>query len=161
MSQPDAAAATPGMGLEFAFEIRALIGTPLGSGPGRLGHRRVIPITGGTVTGPRLTGEVIPGGADYELIRPDGNSVIEAHYALRAGDGTVIYVRNVGLFVAPAEVIARLDAGAAVEADEYYFRSAPVFDAPDGPQGWLSDRLFVAACRFSNEEVSIRVHCVT
>ena len=149
------------IGLDFAFEIRALIGEPADAGPGRLGHRRVIPITGGTVSGPRLTGEVVPGGADYELIRPDGNSVVEAHYALRAEDGTVIYVRNVGLYVAPAEVTARLDAGADVDPSGYYFRTAPVFDAPEGPHGWLADRLFVADAAFTAREVTIRVHVVT
>ncbi|MWD26623.1 DUF3237 family protein [Aquicoccus sp. SCR17] len=150
-----------GIALAFAFEIRATIGAALDGGPGRNGHRRIIPITGGTVEGPRLSGRVLPGGADYELVRADGNSVVEAHYALEAADGTPIYIRNVGLFVAPEDVIARLDAGEEVAPAEYYFRSAPVFDAPAGPHGWLADRIFVAECRFTPAEVAIRVHEVT
>jgi len=149
------------IGLSLAFEIRARIDPPADGGPGRNGHRRVIPITGGTVTGPRLTGRVLPGGADYELQRADGNSVVEAHYTLEAEDGTPIYIRNVGLFVAPSEVIARVDAGEIVPPEDYYFRTAPVFDAPDGPHGWLSDRLFVAEARFAPDEVTIRVYEVT
>lgn len=146
--------------LEFAFDIKATIAEPRDGGPGRNGHRRIIAITGGTVTGPRLSGRVLPGGADYELIRADGNSVVEAHYALEAVDGTPIYVCNKGLFVATKEVIAALDAGQAVLADNYYFRSAPVFDAPDGPHGWLADHLFIANCRFTSTEVTIRVFLV-
>lgn len=149
------------IGLAFAFEIRATIGAPLDGGPGRLGHRHVIPITGGTVDGPRLTGRVLPGGADYELIRPDGNSRVEAHYAIEAADGTPIYIRNEGLYVAPRDVTARLDAGDPVSPSDYYFRTTPTFDAPDGPHAWLSDRLFVATCRFTAQEVTIRVHEVT
>ncbi|MDQ2094045.1 DUF3237 domain-containing protein [Rhodalgimonas zhirmunskyi] len=149
------------IGLAFAFEIRATIGAALDGGPGRLGHRRIIPITGGTVTGPRLTGRVIPGGADYELIRPDGNSEVEAHYTIEATDGTPIYICNKGLFVAPAQVIERLDAGDPVAPSDYYFRSAPVFDAREGPHAWLSDRLFAATCRFTATEVTIRVFEVT
>ena len=130
------------IGLSFAFEIVARIGVPLSGGPGRNGLRRIIPITGGTVRGPRLNGRVLPGGADHELVRADGNSVVEAHYALEADDGTPITIVNKGLYVAPAEVT----------------RAAPVFDAPDGPHAWLSDRLFVATCRFTPEEVTIRVY---
>lgn len=150
-----------GIGLAFAFEIRAQIGPPLDGGPGRNGRRRIIPITGGTVEGPRLSGRVVPGGADYELQRGDGCSVVEAHYAIEASDGTPIYIRNAGLFIAPPEVIARVDAGEIPAPGSYYFRTAPVFDAPDGPHGWLSDRLFVADAVFTPAEVTIRVHEVT
>ena len=150
-----------GIGLDFAFEIRARIAPALDGGPGRNGHRRIIPITGGTVSGPRFSGRVIPGGADYERVRRDGSSQVEAHYAIEADDGTPIYIRNRGLFVAPADVIARVDAGETVAPTDYYFRSAPEFDAPEGPHQWLSDRLFVADCRFTPEEVSVRVYVVT
>lgn len=149
------------IGLDFAFEIRAWIAPPLDGGPGRNGHRRVIPITGGTVAGPRLNGRVLPVGADFELVRRDGASAVEAHYALEAEDGTPIYIVNKGLFVAPPEVVARVDAGETVDPSDYYFRAAPVFDAPDGPHGWLSDRLFVSTCRFTPAEVTIRVYVVT
>ncbi len=149
------------IGLAFAFEIRAEIAPPLDGGAGRAGHRRVIPITGGTVDGPRLTGRVVPGGADYELQRTDGASLVEAHYTIQASDGTPIYIVNKGLFTAPAQVIAQVDAGQEVSPDDYYFRTAPVFDAPDGPHGWLSDRLFVAEARFTPAQVTIRVYQVT
>ena len=147
-----------GIALRFAFEIRAQIATPVSGGAGRYGLRRIIAITGGTVDGPRLTGRVLPGGADYALRRADGCSRVEAHYVIEADDGTPIYVHNTGLFIAGPEVFARMDAGQRPSAEDYYFRTAPVFDAPDGPHGWLSDRLFVAEARFAPAEVTIRVH---
>ena len=146
--------------LSHAFDIEATIGTPLTGGPGPDGQRRVIPITGGRVHGPRLTGRVLPGGADYELMLSDGSSRVEAHYAIEAEDGTPLYIRNAGLYVAPPEVTARLDAGEAVAPGAYYFRTAPVFDAPSGPHGWLNRRLFVASCVFRPDRVTIRVFCV-
>ena len=152
---------TETIGLEFVFEIRALIGAPLDGGKGRNGHRRVIPIMGGTVSGPRLNGIVVPGGADFELMRADGASAVEAHYALQADDGTPIYIVNKGIFSATEAVNARLDAGETVAPQDYYFRTVPVFDAPVGPHVWLADRVFVADCRFTPEQVTIRVFLVT
>lgn len=143
--------------LQFAFEICARVGTPLRGGVGRLGERVHVPISGGTVRGPRLNGRVLPGGGDWLLMRPDGSSLIEAHYNIEAEDGTPIYVHNRGLRVSSREVLARLQRGEAVADDEMYFRSAPVFDAPEGPHGWLSDRLFVARLTRAGDEVMVQV----
>lgn len=148
-------------GLVFAFDIEVEISTPLDGGKGRNGHRRIIPISGGRVKGPRLNGRVVPGGADYELIRSDGCSVVTAHYAIEADDGTPIYIRNQGLFVAPRHIVAAVEAGEPVAHDQYYFRTAPVFDAPEGPHAWLSDTVFVASCVFRPTDVRIAVYAVT
>lgn len=131
-------------GLDFAFTIEAQIGVPLSGGRGVNGERLHIAITGGTVKGPMLEGTIVAGGSDWPLIRPDGTSEISAHYTILAGDGTPIYVRNRGLRVSSADVLARLRAGERVDPGAYYFRSVPQFDAPDGPHGWLRGRIFVA-----------------
>ncbi|MDH5539243.1 MAG: DUF3237 domain-containing protein [Rhizobacter sp.] len=146
--------------LDFAFEIRAAVGPILRAGVGRLGQRQHIAITGGTVRGPRLIGRILPGGSDWVLTRPDGASVIDAHYTVQADDGTPIYVHNRGLRVSSAEVLARLQCGEPVAPHEMYFRSAPVFDAPDGPHGWLSDHLFVATLARLGPEVQVRAFVV-
>lgn len=143
--------------LEFVFEIRAQIDTVRRAGAGPMGERQHIAILGGTVTGPRLNGRILPGGSDWPLTRADGSSLIEAHYTVQAGDGTLIYVHNRGLRVSSAEVLERLRRGEAVPPHEMYFRSAPVFDAPDGPHGWLSQRLFVATLERAGDEMCIRV----
>jgi hypothetical protein len=112
------------------------------------------------VCGPRLRGQVLPGGSDWLIARPDGASVIEAHYSILAGDGTPIYVTNRGLRVSSAEVLDRLSRGEPVPPQEYYFRSTPVFDAPDGPHGWLSDHIFVADLARIADAVRVRVFVV-
>lgn len=148
------------IGLSHAFDISAAIAEPITGGPGPNGQRRIIGITGGSVSGPRLAGRVLPGGADYEFIRPDGTSRVEAHYTLEAEGGTPIYICNKGIYKAPQEVSDRLDRGEPVATNEYYFRCAPTFDAPPGPHAWLNDQLFVATCIFTAEAVTIRVFTV-
>ena len=153
-------AAPPAPALEFAFEIRARIDAPLRAGRGRLGERQHIAITGGSVAGPRLNGRILPGGSDWALLRDDGSTLVDAHYTVQADDGALIYVHNRGLRVSSAEVLERMRRGEAVAPHEVYFRSAPVFDAPDGPHGWLADHLFVATVARIVEGVSVQVFVV-
>lgn len=130
--------------LEHAFTIEVDISRPLTNGAGENGERKHIPITGGTVSGPELSGRVLPGGYDWLWQRPDGVAEINAYYSLEAEDGALIYVRNIGLRVALPETRAALQAGQSVDPEAYYFRAAPVFDAPDGPHQWLRETLFVS-----------------
>jgi hypothetical protein len=128
----------------FAFEARVTVGTPLDLGDGPLGRRRVVPITGGTFEGPRLKGTVMPGGADWQLIRTDGVAELEARYVLRADDGTLVSVVNRALRRGPADVMQRLAAGETVDPALYYFRGTPTFQAPAGQHDWLTRSIFVA-----------------
>lgn len=145
---------------ELAFEIRAKVSKPLEFGAGPNGSRMVFRIIDGTVSGPKFEGRILPGGADYALVRADGVTVVEAHYVIQNVDGTCVYVKNKGLFIASQDATDRMDRGDPVDDDEIYFRAAPVFDAPDGPHSWLADRLFISKCRFSLDEVTIRVYTV-
>lgn len=148
-------------GLEFAFLIRAEIGVVRSGGPSQKGERLHIPITGGTVEGPLLSGTVLPGGSDWPLIRQDGASQISARYTILSSDGAPIEVRNEGLRVSSPEVLARLRAGEAVDPSEYYFRATPVFSAPDGPHGWLNDAVFVSSLCRDGPDVLVAVYRVT
>ncbi len=130
--------------LEPVFTIHADIAAPRSNGTGVNGERKHIAITGGTVEGPRLNGRILPGGSDWLWQRPDGVAEIQAHYTIEAEDGALIYVRNHGLRVAENAVRARMIAGKAVDPAAFYFRSSPVFDAPDGPYQWLRETVFTA-----------------
>lgn len=132
---------------EFAFEALVDIAAPLSLGDTALGRRRMIPITGGTFEGPRISGEVVPGGADWQTVRADGVTLVEAIYALKTADGATIAVRNLGV-VAP------------VEGALPYVRTTPTFDAPIGPHDWLNRNVFVGTIGVANAErtrVRIRV----
>lgn len=141
----------------FAFEARVNVGAVVDLGDTPLGRRRIVPITGGTFAGPRLQGTIEAGGADWQLIRPDGVAELEARYCLRSDDNVAIAVVNRALRHGPPEVMHRLAAGEAVDAAEYYFRGSPSFQAPTGRYDWLTRAIFVADGVRQPDLVVIRV----
>jgi len=146
--------------LEFIGQVEVAVAPPLviGAGPG--GERRIVPILGGRVTGPRLEGEILPGGADYQVIRPDGVTEIEARYTLRLTDGALVYVVNRGLRDAAPEDMARLLRGEAVPPERVYFRTAPVFETAAPEYAWLHRRLFLGFGERQPESVLVRLFAV-
>lgn len=131
--------------LEFAFEASIQVGEPVDLGDSGGTRRRFVPILGGTVSGPALDAEVLPGGGDWQELHADGRTVIQARYLLRTRDGAVIAVDNPGLRVAAPSVIVRLSAGEDVDPALYYFRTTPHFDVKAGPHAWLMRHVFL--CR--------------
>ena len=111
------------LGLELVFSAEVAVAPPLVVGPSSHGLRRIIPILGGRVEGPRLSGEVLAGGADWQFERPDGVWQLEARYTLRAQDGTLIQVINRALRHGPPAVMERIFRGEKVGPEEYYFRT--------------------------------------
>jgi len=119
---------------EFVFEEHVTLAPAVVQGETDLGQRQFIPITGGTVAGPKLKGEVIPGGWDYQLRLPGGCTSLSADYFLRAADGTVIHVLNEAFICdAPGATAERI-------------WTRPVFEAPRGSaHEWLTRGTFVAS----------------
>ena len=109
-----------------------------------LGRRRIIGITGGRFSGERLSGRVLPGGADWQVIRADGVADLDARYTLETADGALIYVRNHGYRHGPADVIRKLAAGEAVDPALYYMRTTPLFETADARYAWLNRMVCVA-----------------
>jgi hypothetical protein len=116
---------------EFVFEERVTLSPAVVLGETALGHRQYIPITGGKVAGPKLNGEVIPGGWDFQLRYAGGCGTLTASYFLRADDGTVIHVLNEGFNCLPA-----------TPGERTY--THPRFEAPKGRHEWLTRGAFVA-----------------
>jgi Protein of unknown function (DUF3237) len=111
--------------------LKVTVGEPIHVGAVREGQRRIIPITGGRVEGPALAGEVLPGGADWQVVRSDGGTRVWARYDLRTDDGVVLTVTNTGVFVT---VDGRREAVTSV-----------AIEAPDGAYGWLNDAVLVGS----------------
>jgi uncharacterized protein DUF3237 len=145
---------------EFAAAFEVAVGPPVVVGPGASGERRIVPILGGRVSGPRLSGEVLPGGADFQLIRPDGVAEIEARYALRLDDGALVYVVNRGLRRAAPEDVARLLRGEPVPPEHVYFRTAPVFESAAPAHAWLQRSMFLGLGERLPDAVRLRVFAV-
>jgi hypothetical protein len=130
--------------LEFAFQAHVQIAAPLDLGITREGHRRVIPILGGTVEGPQINGRVVPGGADWQILHGDGAADLEARYTLECSDA-LIYVTNRGYRRGDANVLRRLNAGDRIDPAEYYFRTVATFETSAPEFQWLADALFVGS----------------
>lgn len=133
----------PAPALIHAFDVEATVDPPVEVGTGVLGQRRLIAVPSGTVSGPRLSGRVLPGGADFQLIRPDGVADIHARYVIETAGGARVYVENSGLRHGPPEAMARLIRGEPVDPALIYFRTAPRFETAAPELAWLTRALFL------------------
>jgi hypothetical protein len=102
-------------------------------------------VTGGSFDGARLSGDVLPGGADWQLVHPDGMASIDTRYTLRTYDGALVYLATTGVRHAAPAVAKRLAAGEAVRPDEYYFRMACRFETGDRRYAWLARGVVVGS----------------
>ena len=92
---------------------------------------------GGVVSGPRLQGQLVDhSGADWPMIRTDGVVELNAHYMIRADDGALIYIRNLGYVHGLLERPGH-------DPVPPYFCCTPYFRAPDGPHDWLNRTVIV------------------
>lgn len=141
----------------FEFEARVEVGAPLLVGESSHGLRRIVPIAGGSVDGPRLKAKVVPGGADWQFVRPDGVLAIEAKYTLQTDDGALIMITNRGVRRGPKDVIDKLARGEAVDPSLYYFRTVAEFEAPaQSKYAWLNASIFVGVAERQAKAVVIR-----
>ena len=139
----------PTVPTEYVFTIEAAISGALPMGASVDGERRSVPITGGSFSGSyngeAIKGEVVPGGADYQVTRADGTTFITAVYMIKTDDGALINVSNEGYIVPPG----------ARGNDTLYFRTTPKFTAPTGKYGWLNSTIFVSAIRFDEAKPGV------
>jgi hypothetical protein len=129
--------------LTYAFTLKVKIGPGIEAGEAGGGRKRIVPITGGTVVG-RLKAQILPGGADWQILRPDGTTEVWAKYNLQPeSGGPAIVVTNTGVRRASPDVAARIAAGEQVDPSQYYFRATPVFETGSKAHAWLTSSVFV------------------
>jgi hypothetical protein len=142
--------------LTFVFELRATVAAPLEVGQVPHGRRRIVAITGGTFEGPGIKGKVVPGGADWQMIQPDGFSELDTRYTLETDKGQIVYVQNKGIRHAPPEIMKRLLAGEQVDPRAVYFRTVPTFETASPDLQWLARSVFVGTGERYPNDVRIR-----
>jgi hypothetical protein len=156
-------------GLAHAFDLSVQVGAPAEvghtTGATARGLRRVIPILGGTVSGPSvdgvaLRGTILPGGADYQAVVSDTVAELDARYLLELEGGERIYVVNRALRRAPADVTARLVRGEAVDPRLVYFRCTPTFEVASPKLRWLTESLFIGTGVRRPDRVELSVYRV-
>ncbi len=145
---------------EFLYEARIEIAPVLELGKTLVGQRRIINITGGTFEGPDFKGTILPGGADWQVIRADGSAYVEARYTMQTEGGALIYVINKGFRHGPQEVIERLARGDEVDPREYYFRTTPFFETSDPKFEGLNRTVSIATGARHADAVVLKVFAV-
>lgn len=145
------------MKLQPLFRAEITLAAPQELGETPQGRRRIIGITGGRFAGERLSGRVLAGGADWQVIRPDGVADLDARYTLETSDGALIYVRNRGYRHAAPETMRRLAAGEAVDPSLYYMRTTPRFETGDARYAWLNRIVCVATGARHTDAVELEV----
>jgi Protein of unknown function (DUF3237) len=146
--------------LSLAMVLHVKVGAPMeiGNVPG--GRRRIIPIEGGTFEGPKLRGTVLSGGADWQIVRPDGLSELDTRYVLKTDAGELIYIQNAGIRHAPPEITKKLLAGEDVDPSLVYFRTVPTFETAAPNLQWLTRSIFIGTGERHPNNVVIRVWAV-
>lgn len=145
--------------VEFVFELQVAVAEPIRVGRTASEDLNVTPIVGGTVVGPRLSGEVLGVGADWWVTR-GATTQLDARYLIRAADGAAIDVVNRGYWHAGQAVEKRLRAGQDVGECDLYYRTAFVFQTGAAAHRWLTEAQFIGYARPEPDRVCIRVYRV-
>jgi hypothetical protein len=151
--------ATPG--LVLVTDLTVNVAPPIDVGETPHGGRRIIPLLGGTFSGPRLNGRMIPGGADFQYWRGDGCTEIHARYVLETDKGELIYVENTGVRHGSPEAMERLAHGLPVDPAQIYFRSVAKLETSAKELAWLNRGIFLCSGARFPERVLIRIFEVT
>jgi hypothetical protein len=131
--------------LTLAYRLEATLGQPLDLGETVHGHRRIVPLAGGTFAGPELNGTLLPGtSADWQIILPDGTALGDIRYTLQTDSGDLLYVQSRSVRHGTAEVLARLGRGEDVDASEYTFRTSTQIETAARQLDWLNKGVFIS-----------------
>ena len=131
--------------LTLVYRLDATLAQPLDVGDIAQGHRRIVPLAGGTFTGPEINGKLVPGGsADWQLILPDGTALGDIRYTLQTDGGDLLYVQSRGVRHGSAEVLARLGSGEEVDPSEYTFRTSTQIETAARSLDWLNKGVFIS-----------------
>ncbi len=147
--------------LAFLFEATVTLDPPREVGQTHYGKRRIIGINGGHFEGPRIKGEVLPGGADWQTVRADGTADLVANYSLKTSDGVIIYVENTGVRTAAPDVLARLAKGEDVPPSEYYMRTSAKLEVDNTSEyAWLNKAVIISTGMRRANSVILRFYQV-
>jgi hypothetical protein len=130
------------------FDIVVDLDPPLNIGTGPSGRRVLFGAAGGSFEGPRLRGEVVAGGGDWALLRPDGAMTLDVRLTLRTHDAALVHMTYGGRFITPPDLREDMaDVGNRHEIDpaRYYFRTNPLFETGAKRYAWLNDIVCVGS----------------
>jgi len=131
--------------LNLIYRLEATVGDPQDVGEISAGHRRIVPLTGGTFNGPELRGTLVPGAsADWQIVLPDGTALGDVRYTLETERGDLLYVQSQGVRHGSPEILERLARGEDVDAAEYTFRTSAKIETGAANLDWLNKGIFIS-----------------
>ncbi|WP_067687563.1 DUF3237 domain-containing protein [Nocardia jejuensis] len=145
-----------GIETRHLFDVVVDLNSPLNFGTGRV----LFGAASGSFEGPKLRGEVVPGGGDWAVFRPDGTMEVDVRLTLRTDDGALLHMSYGGRWQVPAEVRSEIADPAAktlVDPARYYFRTAPMFETGAPEYAWLNDIVCVGSGYLIDGGVAYRV----
>ena len=146
--------------LSHVCDLEVELGPIREMGLGRAGRRRIIPIIGGTVSGPRINGRILNTGADWQTIFADGLAELDTRYAMETDDGAVIEITNYGYRHGPADVIAAVTRGEAVDPATYYMRTQARLETGDERYAWVNRTLFIGTGARLESRVAVSLFAI-
>jgi hypothetical protein len=144
--------------LEYEFTMSATLGPQQIVGAGPYGLRIVVPVVGGTVRGPRISGAIDASGADWLLIGGDGYGRVDVRVQFVTDDGVTIFTYYDGVLeLTEAAVTASATPGVESRFEDQYFRTSPRFETGASQYAWLQQATFVGTGRMSADGVEYEV----
>lgn len=143
----------PATGLDRVFRAAVRVGPIEDYGITRAGHRRVVAILGGTLS-LGVDAEVLPSGADWQILHDSGLLEIDTRYSARTADGELLHLRTRGVRSGPPEVLEAVLRGDAVPATDYYFRVTVTVETSAPRLAFLQESLIVGVAARAAEWVS-------
>jgi len=146
--------------LEHIYDMHADLEPPQMVGQTPAGTRQIFVVKGGSFEGPKLKGELLPGGGDWALLRSDGAVQLDVRATMRTEDGALVYGYYSGLIIASMAIYGRIFGGEDVPLSEYYFYTNPMFQAAAPQYDWLNRTIAIGRGKVIPNGVEYRVWAV-
>ena len=140
--------------------LKVALSKPMMIGDVHAASKRVIPIRGGTVTGPEISGTILDFGADWQRVFESGVAELDARYAFKTDDGALVEIENFGFRHGPPDILAKLAAGEACPPESYYMRTAARLSTAHPKYNWINRTMFVGTGARLQNAVQIELYAV-
>jgi len=145
---------------EFLCDIVADLEEPIEVGSTPHGVRMIYNIKGGTVEGPKVSGKILPTGADWLIIRSDMVAELDVRATMQTDDNEIVYTYYRGIINADLEIFDKIQKGEDVDPTEYYFRTTPVFETSSEKYGWINRIVSVGVGKLAKNKVIYKVYMI-
>lgn len=150
----------PQPSLEHVCDLSVELGAIREMGAGRSGQRRIIPIIGGKVSGPKLQGTILNLGADWQTIFDNKVAELDTRYAMETHDGAIIEIINYGFRHGPQPILDAIARGEDVSPDDYYMRTHARLETGDERYEWVNRTLFAGIGARRQQSVLVKLYAI-